>query len=174
MGKGKFGFMRIVETVEMAIGPIILFIIFADVFMQVLSRIIPGNAISWTVEVGEILLGALIWFGISTGVKMNSHVGFDLIVGGVNARWKKYLGIWNILVFIVYLVLLGTFTVELLRYYQKLDSKSTILRISMFWVRLPILLGCVMTSIRLVVKLVKVALGRELMYDSASKATSLT
>ncbi len=173
MGKEKLTFLRIVEAIESAIGPLILVIIFGDVFMQVISRIIPGNAISWTVELGEIMLGALIWFGISSGVKSNSHVGFDLVVRAVNQKWKKYLGIWNILVFLVYLVLLGAFTVQLLQYYQKLDSKSTILRVSMFYVRLPILLGCIMTSIRLIFKLVNVIRGKELMYESSSETVSL-
>ncbi len=173
MGTEKSTFVRIVEAVEGVIGPLILVIIFVDVFLQVLSRMIPGNAISWTVELGEILLGALIWFGMSTGVKMNTHVGFDLVIRSVNRTWKKRLGIWNILVFIVYLVLLGVFTAQLLKYYQKLDSKSTILQISMFWVRMPILVGCVMTSIRLIVKLVNVVRGRELMYDDGSEAASL-
>jgi len=173
MEKSKSTFVRIIEAVEATIGPLILVIIFADIFMQVLSRVIPGNAISWTVELGEILLGALIWFGISTGVKTNSHVGFDLVVRSVDKRGKKALGIWNILVFIIYLVLLGSFTVQLLQYYQKLDSKSTILRVSMFWVRLPILVGCVMTTIRLLVKLVIVVRGKELMYSSGAESASL-
>jgi len=173
MAAQKSMFVRVVEAVEGAIGPFILVVIFFDIVMQVLSRIIPGNAISWTVELGEILLGALIWFGISSGVKKGSHVGFDLLVKAVGPRGKKALGIWNITVFIVYLVLLGIFTIQLLMYYQKLDSKSTILRISMFWVRLPILAGCVMTVIRLAVKLVNVIRGRELMYAASEEPVSL-
>lgn len=143
---------RLLVGIETAVGPLILLIILIDVCLQVISRTLPGNAIPWTVELGEILLGALVWLGISRGVAQDSHISFDLLTRRFPLRWKRILDIWNASLFILYLVLLGIFTIQLLSFYQKLSAKSTILRIGMFWVRLPILIGCVATSIRLVFK----------------------
>ena len=156
--------IRILDGMEIALGPIILLAIVVVVFLQVLSRTLPGSAISWTVELGEILLGALVWFGIGVGVTNNSHVGFDLLVRRFSPKWKKYFALWNLNLFIVYLVLLGFFTLQLLAFYQKLSARTTILQIGMFWVRLPILIGCFLTFIRLVIKQVRVIRGREHMY----------
>jgi len=140
------------DSLETAIGPCILLIIFLDVILQVISRTLPGNAIPWTVELGEILLGALIWLGIGVGVTKNSHVSFDLLLRRFSKKWRRIVCLWNINLFIGYLFLLAIFTVQLLGFYQKLSAKSTILQIGMFWIRLPILIGCALTIIRLIRK----------------------
>lgn len=155
---------RVLDKMEVALGPIVLLLIFIDVCLQVLSRIVPGNAFSWTVELGETMLGALIWFGIGIAVTTNSHVGFDLLVSRLSPKWKKYAGIWNIGLFCLYVVLLGIFTIQLLQSYLELTFKLPILQIGMFWVRLPILVGCVLAFIRLVIKAARVGTGREEMY----------
>jgi TRAP-type C4-dicarboxylate transport system permease small subunit len=141
-----------VDAIETAIGPFILLIIFLDVILQVMSRTLPGNAIPWTVELGEILLGALIWLGIGVGITKNSHVSFDLLLKRFPKKWQRIACFWNINLFIGYLFLLAVFTVQLLGFYQKLSAKSTILQIGMFWIRLPILIGCALTIIRLIRK----------------------
>jgi TRAP-type C4-dicarboxylate transport system permease small subunit len=159
---------RILDGMEVALGPIILLSIVIVVFLQVVSRTLPGSAIPWTVELGEILLGALVWFGIGVGVKKNSHVGFDLLVRSFSPKWKKIFGLWNLNLFILYLILLGYFTLQLLGFYQKLSARTTILQIGMFWVRLPILIGCILTFIRLVIKEIRVIRGKEEMYVRSS------
>jgi TRAP-type C4-dicarboxylate transport system permease small subunit len=160
--------LRILDGIEVALGPIIMLTIVVVVFLQVLSRTLPGSAIPWTVELGEILLGALVWFGIGVGVSKNSHVGFDLLVRSFTPKWKKIFGLLNLNLFIFYLILLGYFTLQLLGFYQKLSARTTILQIGMFWVRLPILIGCFLTLIRLVIKQVRVIQGKEHMYVLSS------
>ena len=54
----------------------ILICIFVDVALQVTSRLTPGNAIFWTVEVGEMLLAALIWMSIGPAVMGGREAGF--------------------------------------------------------------------------------------------------
>ena len=157
-------FLRILEGIENGLGPFILVVIVIVVFLQVFSRTLPGSAIPWTVELGEILLGALVWFGISTGVAKNSHVGFDLVVRSFSPKWKKIFGLWNLNLFLLYLFLLGLFTFQLLGFYQKLSARTTILQIGMFWVRLPILLGCILTFIRVLIKEIRVIRDKEQMY----------
>jgi TRAP-type C4-dicarboxylate transport system permease small subunit len=159
---------RVLDGIEAALSPIILLIIFIDVVLQVVSRMLPGNAVSWTVELGEILLGALIWLSIGIGVSKNSHIGFDLLVRRFSPKWRKILGLWNLNLFIFYMVLLSIFTIQLLGFYQKLSAKSTILQIGMFWVRIPILIGCILAVIRLVIKEIRVIRNKEEMYTTSS------
>ncbi|HTZ41561.1 MAG TPA: TRAP transporter small permease [Syntrophales bacterium] len=158
--------LRILDRIDVSIAPIILVIIFVDVLLQILSRILPGNALPWTVEVGETLLGFIIWFGISVAARNNNHITFDLVVRNFGPQPKKIMGLIAINLFIIYLVWLGGATIELLRHYHKLDSKTTILQVSMFWVRLPILIGCITTIIRLAIKEVLILRNREQAFSS--------
>ena len=145
-------------------GYLLLFAILVVVFLQIMSRILPGNTISWTLEVSEMLLGALIWLNISVGIISGAHVSFDLIVRRLPRRLQKFVVLLNNAIFIVYLVLLAAFTVQVLDYYLVLGAKSTILQISMFWVRMPILIGCIATIIRLCIKEYRIFTDKETKY----------
>lgn len=152
------------KNLDGIVGFLILFAILVVVFLQIMSRILPGNTISWTLEVSEMLLGALIWINISAGIISGAHVSFDLVVRRLPRKAQKFMVLVNNGVFIAYLVLLGAFTVQVLDYYLVLGAKSTILQISMFWVRMPILIGCVLTVIRLCIKEYRVFTDKETVY----------
>lgn len=152
------------KNIDGIVGYSLLFIILVVVFLQILSRVLPGNAISWTLEVSEMLLGALIWMNISVGVISGAHVSFDLIVRKLPHKAQKFMVLLNNGIFIVYLLLLGGFTVQVLDYYLVLGAKSTILQISMFWVRMPILIGCIMTVTRLCIKEYRIYTDKETTY----------
>jgi TRAP-type C4-dicarboxylate transport system permease small subunit len=157
----KLLLLRILDGMDMAVAPIILVIVFFDVLLQILSRVLPGNALPWTIEVGETLLGFIIWFGISVAARNNNHIGFDLIVRRLPPRSQRIVGLIGINLFILYLGWLGLATVELLQHYQRFGSRTTILQVPMFWVRVPILVGCIVTMIRLTIKDYLVVTNRE-------------
>jgi len=157
---------RILDGVDLAIAPILLTIVFVVVLLQILSRVLPGNALPWTLEVGEALLGFIIWFGISVAARNNNHVSFDLLVRRFPSGAKRIIGIVGINLFILYLAWLGMATVELLVHYQRFESRTTILQVNMLWVRLPILIGCLATIVRLVIRDYRVLTNREQVFVS--------
>ncbi len=159
---------KFLKNVEIYIGALLLAIAFIDVMLQVLSRILPGNAISWTVELGEILLGTIIWIGIGAGVVIDDHVNLDFVVKRFPERVKKYLGVVNNIFFIIYLALLGGLTYDLMLTYIKFDSKTTMLQLGLYWVRFPIVVGCVLAIIRLVIKSYNVLTDKEKMFQELS------
>ena len=152
------------KNLDGTVGYLLLFVILVVVFLQIMSRVLPGNTISWTLEVSEMLLGALIWLNISVGIVSGAHVSFDLIVRRLPHKAQKFVVLLNNAIFIVYLVLLAAFTIQVLDYYLVLGAKSTILQISMFWVRMPILIGCVVTIIRLCIKEYRIFTDKETKY----------
>ncbi|MCP4405101.1 MAG: TRAP transporter small permease [bacterium] len=167
-------FMRkVLKNIEVYIGALLLAVAFIDVMLQVLSRILPGNAISWTVELGEILLGAIIWIGIGAGVVIDDHVNLDFVVKRFPERVKKYLGVLNNIFFIIYLLLLGGLTYDLMLTYVRFDSKTTMLRLGLYWVRFPIVVGCVLAIIRLLIKTYNVIRNKEKMFQDMSKDLGL-
>jgi TRAP-type C4-dicarboxylate transport system permease small subunit len=157
---------RILDGVDLAVAPIVLAIVFVVVLLQILSRVLPGNALPWTLEVGEALLGFIIWFGISVAARNNNHVSFDLLVRRFPPRAKRIIGLIGINLFILYLAWLGMATIELLLHYQRFESRTTILQVNMLWVRLPILIGCLATIIRLAIKDYRVVTNREQVFVS--------
>ena len=152
------------KNLDVTVGYLLLFAILVVVFLQIMSRVLPGNSISWTLEVSEMLLGALIWMNISVGVISGAHVAFDLVVRRLPRKAQKFVVMLNNAIFIVYLVLLAAFTIQVLDYYLVLGARSTILQISMFWVRLPILIGCAMAIIRLCIKEYRIFTDKETKY----------
>jgi TRAP-type C4-dicarboxylate transport system permease small subunit len=154
MGENKkpSALLRVLDSIDMAVAPIILVIVFVDVLLQILSRVLPGNSLSWTVEVGETMLGLMIWFGISVAARNKNHIGFDLLVRYFPEGPKKIIGLIGINLFIFYLGWLSLATIELLQHYQRFESRTVILQVHMFWVRLPILIGCITTIIRLLIQ----------------------
>ncbi len=159
--------LRILDEIDAFITTVIIAVIFLDVILQVATRLIPGNAISWTNELGEILLCALIWFGLSAAVKTNSHIGFDLFVGRLSPGGKKWMGLLNIALFIFYLVVLGILTWAIMQRYIRFNQATPILRLNLFWVRMPMVIGCFMGAVRLLIKGYYVATDKERMYEKS-------
>lgn len=156
--------LHFLKNLDVTVGILIMLAILVVVFLQILSRVLPGNTISWTLEVSEMLLGALIWMNISVGIISGAHVSFDLIVRRLPHRAQKFMVLVNNGIFIAYLVLLAVFTVQVLDYYLVLGARSTILQISMFWVRMPILIGCLVTIVRLCIKEYRIYTDKETTY----------
>lgn len=152
--------LNTILNVDKVLGPLLILILLVDVILQILSRVLPGNSLPWTVELGEMMLGATIWLGVSVGVLQKAHVGFDIVTEKLPMKLKKPFEFLSNSLFIAYLVLLGIFTYQLMLHYQKVHSTSTILGISMYFVRMPILIGCVMSVIRLLIKQVELITGK--------------
>lgn len=145
---------------EAYLATITMVIIFVDVMLQILSRILPGQSIAWTGELGEMMMGCLIWFGMSAGIEMDKHVAFDIFLKGKPAGVRKVCGIIASVLFLAYLLLLGFMTFNLLAFYVKGGQVSTIMRVPYYIVRMPILLGCVFGSIRLIRKIYLIIIGK--------------
>ncbi|MDR1932641.1 MAG: TRAP transporter small permease [Spirochaetales bacterium] len=156
MNKKTNFFSRIDEN----IAALILVCIFVDVALQVISRVTPGNAIFWTVEVGEMLLAALIWMAVGPATLKNSHVRFDLILLKMPPKARKYLYIFGNIIFAVFLVLIAVFLVQLMNFYKNNNTVTTGLQWNKFYVRIPMLLGCFIGVIRLLFQAWQFGTGR--------------
>lgn len=159
--------LRFIDGLDGAIAALIMVVIFVDVILQVSTRILPFRAFAWTNELGELMLSALIWIGVSAAVKTNNHIGFDLFVSRLSPRGKKWMGVINMGLFAFYLGLLGYLTWGMMQLYLRRTAYTPILGIGMYWVRMPILVGCVLGVVRLLIKEYKIVTGRERMYETS-------
>lgn len=159
--------LRIIDGFDGFITGLIMIVIFVDVVLQITTRILPIRAFAWTNELGEIMLSCLIWIGLSAAVKTNNHIGFDLFVGRLSPKGKKWMGFINMGLFASYLAILGYLTWGMMQLYLRRISNTPILGISMYWVRMPILVGCAMGFVRLLIKEYRIATDKERMYETS-------
>ena len=162
--------LRFIDGLDVFITTIIIGAITLDVVLQIWTRLMPGNAIAWTNELGELLLGALIWFGLAAAVRNDCHIGFDLMVGRLSPRGKKIMGLINNTRFIIYLVVMAYLTWGLMQRYLRFNSATPILRINYFWARLPMVIGCVVGVVRLLIRQYLILTNRYKMYDRSDAA----
>ena len=114
--------LNFLDSLDENLGAFIVFLIIIVVGLQIMSRVLPGNSLPWTLEVAEMLMGALIWLTISVGIKTNGHVNFDLVIRKLPVRGRKAMVLLNNAIFMVYLIFMTVFTVQILEISSKFKS----------------------------------------------------
>ncbi len=141
--------LRFLKNLDLTISALILALIFLDIMLQVYSRLAPGHAPRWTVELGSILLCALLWMGIGSGVQSNSHIRFDMLIALFPPRIRKIFDIIGNVFFAVFLILLSIYTMQMLIWYMELGTTTTLLGWNKGWSKMPMFIGLVIASVRL-------------------------
>ena len=147
--KKKLNFLR---QLDVTIATALMLAVFIVVMLQIISRLTPGSAISWTVEMGEILLAGIIWMGIGLGVLSSSHVRFDLLLTKLPYKVKKIFYITGNIIFAVFLLILAYYTIEVLSFYINSNTRTPSLRWNKAIIRAPVLIGCVVGATRMLIQ----------------------
>ena len=143
---------NILKRLDVGIAATLMLGAFINVMLQITSRLTPGNAISWTVEMGEILLAGIIWMGIGMGVLNNTHVRFDLILTKLPHKQKRIFYIIGNIAFAIFLLILAYYTVNLLAFYIRSNTRTPSLRWNKAFIRAPVLIGCVIGAARMLIQ----------------------
>ncbi len=157
--------LNILDQLDGIVAALLTLVIFLDVMLQVATRLLPFSAVPWTNELGEMLLSALIWIGVSAAVRSNNHIGFDLFVSRLSRKGKKTMGMINMGLFLAYLAILAWLTWGMMQTYLRRTAYTPILGIGMYWVRMPIFIGCILASLRLLIKEYLIITDKERMYE---------
>ena len=144
--------LKFLKRLDITLATFFMLAVFVNVMLQIVSRLTPGNAVPWTVEMGEILLAAIIWMGIGLGVVNNSHVRFDMLLTKLPHRTKKIFYVVGNIIFAVFLLILAYYTISLLSFYIKSNTRTPQLRWNKAYIRLPVLVGCVVGATRMLIQ----------------------
>jgi len=125
---------------------------FVNVMLQILSRIMPVRVVPWTVEMGEILLAAIIWMGLGLAVLNNSHVRFDMMLSKMSYKTKKIFYIIGNVVFAIFLGILAYHTVSLLQFHIRANNRTPMLGWNRAYIRAPVLIGCIVGAARMLIQ----------------------
>lgn len=99
---------RIIDTIEW-IAAIFVGLVAADIFISVLLRYFFSTSIPDSYDLGRMLLGILIFWGIAATSYRGSHITVDLVYSSVGPRMQRYMDIFATLV-LLFVVSVQTYT----------------------------------------------------------------
>ena len=99
---------RFIDTIEwIAAG--FVGIVALDIFLSVLLRNTLNYAIPDSFDIGRMLLGILIFWGIAATSYRGTHITVDLVWANVGPRWKRIIDVFATLV-LLFVVTVQTYT----------------------------------------------------------------
>ena len=119
---------RFIDGIELA-AAVFIGIVAADVFVTVMLRYF-GIAIPDSYDLGQLLLGILIFWGIAATSYRGTHITVDLVWSNVGPRWQRVIDVFATLV-LLFVVTAQTYTL-----YDKVVSTRDA-NVSTFDLRLP-------------------------------------
>lgn len=102
--KGAFG--RAVNSAEETVIAVILGLMTALTFINVVLRYVFNHSIIWGLEATLVLFAWLVIFGISYAVKVTAHLGVDAVIGALPHRGQRVLALISALACLLYAVLM--------------------------------------------------------------------
>ena len=126
------------------------------VIMQVFSRFVLRDSLSWSEELARYLMVWATFVGASIGVKRGSHVGVEALAKALPKKAQiivKYLGVVLVLTFCVILFTQGMGIIQ-----RQISGRqvSPAMRIPMWWAYLAIPVGAFLMGVRFIQNLLKI------------------
>ena len=167
--------MRWVERLEEGLLALLLAVMVAITFMQVIARYIFNYSFVWALELTTVLFAWLIFLGMSYGVRVGSHIGVDALVKSLGPRASRVVGSIAAALCIVYAVIV---TVGGYQYVKKMYDVGILMQdipIEQWIPRIILPLGFALLALRFVQVLYRLLAGKEahLLGDEAKEALKL-
>ncbi len=99
---------RFIDSIEW-IAAFFIGIVALDVFISVLLRYFFNYTVPDAYNLGQLLLGILIFWGIAATSYRGTHITVDLLWSNVNARWQRVIDVFATLV-LLFVVTVQTYT----------------------------------------------------------------
>jgi TRAP-type transport system small permease protein len=99
---------RFIQTIEW-LAAIFVAVVTVDTFVSVLLRYFFAWQIPDSFDVGRMLLGILIFWGIAATSFRGTHITVDLVWSIVRPRWKRYIDVFATLV-LLFVITVHTLT----------------------------------------------------------------
>ena len=99
---------RFIDTIEW-IAAAFVGLVALDIFVSVLLRNIFNYAVPDSFDIGRMLLGILIFWGIAATSYRGAHITVDLVWGNVSPRYQRWIDVFATLV-LLFVVTVQTWT----------------------------------------------------------------
>lgn len=95
-----------IDTVEETVIAVLLGLMTAVTFANVIARYVFNHNILWALEITVFMFGWLVLLGASYAVKKNAHLGVDVIVNLLPERPRRTLALISVAVCLIFTLLL--------------------------------------------------------------------
>jgi len=146
MKKIKF---KLLDYFEYYMLALLLLVILSGVILGIAYRWLPFT-LQWTVELCQTAFNWMVWIGISLCIKEDSHTRLTFVYDLFPPDKKRILRIFSLACFIFLLTVIGYNAAKMNLYYLAKGMRTPAMRISYFWVRIPIVIGCAISIFRLI------------------------
>lgn len=142
--------MKILDRLEEIIVITMLAAMTLLTFFQVVLRYVFNSGFTWALEMTTIFFAAMIFVGISYGVRVGAHIGVDALVTRLPAGARRATSIAVVLLCLVYagIVLYGSFGYVMKMHSVHVEMED--LPVEVWMVRSLLPLGYVLLSFRFV------------------------
>lgn len=144
-------------------------------FMQVVARYIFNYSFVWAMELTAVLFAWLIFVGMSYGVRVNTHIGIDIITRRLRGNTARVVGMIASALCVAYAVLLGFGGWTLVDKLREVGILMQDLPILQWIPRIVLPLGFLLLGLRFLHVFWRLATGRSanLLGDEAEEALRL-
>lgn len=117
------------------------------IFSQVVLRYAFSSSLIWSEEISRYAFIWLIYVGVSYAVKKQKHLRVDVITALFNEKGKTIINIISNIFFLIFSLIITYYGIDIV---NRITRESAALEIPMEYVYLAIVVGMVLTTIRLI------------------------
>jgi len=122
------------------------------IFSQVVLRYIFSSSLPWSEEIARYAFIWLIYVGVSYGVKRQKHLSVDVITMLFNDKGKIIINMIANVLFLIFALVITYYGIDIV---GRITRESAALGIPMEYVYLALVVGMILTSIRLIQNIYK-------------------
>jgi C4-dicarboxylate transporter DctQ subunit len=124
---------KIISVLSTTIMTVCMSVATLVAFTNVVLRYAFGSSLTWAAPLTEYLFIWSALFGAAYGFKIGMHIGVTALIQNLPAKISKYLLIFNLIVMIGFLGILGKWGVDFIQFSMRFDQIDVELRIP-FWI----------------------------------------
>lgn len=158
------------DRFEEVLSVILLAVMVAIVFLQVIMRYVFKASLYWSEEMARYLFLWLIWVGAGWATKIKAHISIDIFVTRMKGKAQKYANFVAFLVWFLFAVLLAYLSTKLTFMIFERGQVSAALRMPMGYAYASIPFGVILMVFRMIqhfIKDLKAAKGKNLNAEQA-------
>src|SRR5699024_6663970 len=122
------------------------------IFSQVVLRYIFSSSLPWSEEIARYAFIWLIYVGVSYGAKRQKHLSVDVITMLFNDKCKIIMNMIANVLFLIFALVITYYGIDIV---GRITRESAALGIPMEYVYLALVVGMILTSIRLIQNIYK-------------------
>ena len=167
--------MRWIERLEEGLLALLLAMMVAITFMQVIARYVFNYSFVWALEVTTVFFAWLIFLGMSYGMRVGSHIGVDVLVRGMGSRAARVVSMIAAGLCVVYALIVAIGGYQYVHKMYEVGILMQDVEIEQWIPRLVLPIGYALLAFRAGEVLLRLARGKEahLLGDEAKEALKL-